>query len=77
LLGWPDCPPANTQWQRNLLAGNDYNEIGGVLVAQEAGPAALAAYQADLTIAKGLAKRDPANRTWPGGCGGVALQAGH
>jgi hypothetical protein len=35
-----------------------------VLVAQGDGPGALAAYQAGLTIAEGLAKRDPANTQW-------------
>ena len=40
------------------------NKIGDVLVAQGDGPGALAAYQAGLTIAEGLAKRDPANTQW-------------
>jgi hypothetical protein len=35
-----------------------------VLVAQGDGPGALAAYQAGLKIAEGLAKRDPANTQW-------------
>jgi hypothetical protein len=35
-----------------------------VLVAQGDGPGALAAYQAGLAIAEGLAKRDPANTQW-------------
>jgi hypothetical protein len=35
-----------------------------VLVAQGDGPGALAAYQAGLEIAEGLAKRDPANTQW-------------
>jgi predicted negative regulator of RcsB-dependent stress response/energy-coupling factor transporter ATP-binding protein EcfA2 len=40
------------------------NGIGDVLVAQGDGPGALAAYQAGLAIAEGLAKRDPANTQW-------------
>jgi hypothetical protein len=39
-------------------------KIGDVLVAQGDGPGALAAYQAGLAIAEGLAKRDPANTQW-------------
>jgi hypothetical protein len=35
-----------------------------VLVAQGDGAGALTAYQAALTIAEGLAKRDPANTQW-------------
>ena len=35
-----------------------------VLVAEGDGPGALAAYQAGLTIAESLAKRDPANTGW-------------
>jgi hypothetical protein len=35
-----------------------------VLVAEGDGPGALAAYQAGLAIAAGLAKRDPANTGW-------------
>jgi hypothetical protein len=35
-----------------------------VLVSQGDGPGALAAYQAGLAIAEGLAKRDPANTGW-------------
>jgi hypothetical protein len=38
--------------------------MGEVLVAQGDGPGALAAYQAGLTIAEDLAKRDPANTEW-------------
>jgi hypothetical protein len=38
--------------------------MGDVLVAQGDGPGALAAYQAGLAIAEGLAKRDPANTRW-------------
>jgi tetratricopeptide (TPR) repeat protein len=40
------------------------NGRGDVLVSQGDGPGALAAYQAGLTIAEGLAKRDPANTQW-------------
>jgi tetratricopeptide (TPR) repeat protein len=40
------------------------NGRGDVLVAQGDGPGALAAYQAGLVIAEGLAKRDPANTGW-------------
>jgi hypothetical protein len=49
-------------WQRDLSVSN--NKIGDVLVAQGDGPGALAAYQAGLAIAEGLAKRDPANTGW-------------
>ena len=35
-----------------------------MLVAQGDGPGALAAYQAGLSIAEGLAKRDPENTGW-------------
>ena len=38
--------------------------MGDVLVSQGDGAGALAAYQAGLTIAEGLAKRDPANTQW-------------
>ena len=41
-----------------------HDRIGDVLVAQGDGPGALAAYQAGLAIAEGLAKRDPANTQW-------------
>jgi predicted negative regulator of RcsB-dependent stress response len=40
------------------------NGRGDVLVAQGDGPGALAAYQASLAIAEGLAKHDPANTQW-------------
>ncbi|MFM7514098.1 MAG: NB-ARC domain-containing protein, partial [Cyanobium sp.] len=40
------------------------NGLGDVLVSQGDGPGALAAYQAGLRIAEGLAKRDPANTQW-------------
>ena len=40
------------------------NGRGDVLVSQGDGAGALAAYQAGLTIAEGLAKRDPANTQW-------------
>jgi hypothetical protein len=43
-----------------------HDRIGDVLVAQGDGPGALAAYQAGLAIAAGLAKRDPANTEWQG-----------
>jgi tetratricopeptide (TPR) repeat protein len=46
------------------LEGWGLNGWGDVLVAQGDGPGALAAYQAVLTIAEGLAKRDPANTGW-------------
>ena len=46
-----------------LISGS-WNGTGDVLVAQGDGPGALAAYQAGLTIAEGLAKRDPANTQW-------------
>jgi hypothetical protein len=41
-----------------------HNKIGDVLVSQGDGSGALSAYQAGLTIAEGLAKRDPANTQW-------------
>ena len=41
-----------------------FNGIGDVLVSQGDGAGALAAYQAGLTIAEGLVKRDPANTQW-------------
>jgi hypothetical protein len=40
------------------------NGQGDVLGAQGDGPGALAACQAGLAIAEGLAKRDPANSQW-------------
>jgi tetratricopeptide (TPR) repeat protein len=40
------------------------NGRGDVLLAQGDGPGGLAAYQAGLVIAEGLAKRDPANTQW-------------
>jgi tetratricopeptide (TPR) repeat protein len=46
------------------LEGWGLNGRGDVLVAQGDGPGALAAYQAGLAIAEGLAKRDPANTQW-------------
>jgi tetratricopeptide (TPR) repeat protein len=46
------------------LEGWGLNGRGDVLVAQGDGPGALAAYQAGLAIAEGLAKRDPANTGW-------------
>jgi tetratricopeptide (TPR) repeat protein len=46
------------------LEGWGLNGRGDVLVAQGDGPDALAAYQAGLTIAESLAKRDPANTGW-------------
>ena len=39
-------------------------KIGDVLVSLGDGPGALAAYQAGLAIAEGLAKLDPANTGW-------------
>ena len=46
------------------LEGWGLNGRGDVLVAQGDGPGALAAYQAGMAIAEGLAKRDPANTEW-------------
>ncbi|MFM7640061.1 MAG: hypothetical protein ACKO45_00660, partial [Cyanobium sp.] len=46
------------------LEGWGLSGQGDVLVSQGDGPGALAAYQAGLTIAEGLAKRDPANTEW-------------
>ena len=46
------------------LEGWGLNGRGDVLVSQGDGPGALAAYQAGLAIAEGLAKRDPANTGW-------------
>jgi tetratricopeptide (TPR) repeat protein len=46
------------------LEGWGLNGRGDVLVAQGDGPGALAAYQAGLEIAEGLAKRDPENTGW-------------
>ena len=46
------------------LEGWGLNGRGDVLVAQGYGPGALAAFQAGLAIAAGLAKRDPANTGW-------------
>jgi predicted negative regulator of RcsB-dependent stress response len=54
--------PANTQWQRDLSVSE--TKIGDVLVAQGAGPGALAAYRRGLAIAEALARRDPANTQW-------------
>ena len=50
--------------QEPRLEGWGLNGRGDVLVAQGDAPRALAAYQASLTIAEGLAKRDPANTLW-------------
>jgi hypothetical protein len=41
-----------------------HNKIGDVRLSQGDGPGALAAFQAALAIAEGLAKRDPANTEW-------------
>ena len=46
------------------LEGRGLNGRGDVLLAQGDSPGALAAYQAALTIAEGLAKRNPANTQW-------------
>ena len=46
------------------LEGWGLHGRGDVLVAQGDGPGGLAAYQAGLVIAEGLAKRDPANTGW-------------
>ena len=46
------------------VKGRGLNGRGDVLVAQGDGRGALAAYQAGLTIAEGLAQRDPANTQW-------------
>ncbi|MFN9646362.1 MAG: hypothetical protein ACK6BG_14860 [Cyanobacteriota bacterium] len=57
--------------RRNAEAANDprgvscaWNGIGDVLVSKGDGAGALAAFQASLAIAEGLAKRDPANTQW-------------
>jgi tetratricopeptide (TPR) repeat protein len=50
--------------QDHRLEGWGLNGRGDVLVAQGDGPGGLAAYQAGLAIAEGLAKRDPANTQW-------------
>ena len=46
------------------MEGWGLNGSGDVLLTQGDGPRALAAYQAGLTIAEALAKRDPANTQW-------------
>jgi tetratricopeptide (TPR) repeat protein len=50
--------------QDPLLEGWGLNGRGDVLLSLGDGPGALAAYQAGLAIAEGLAKRDPANTEW-------------
>ncbi len=69
--------------QEPRLEGWGLNGRGDVLVAQGDAPRALAAYQASLTIAEGLAKRDPANTLWQcdlsvihGKIGNVLLELG-
>jgi predicted negative regulator of RcsB-dependent stress response len=59
------------QSRRNAEATNDprwkswaFSGIGDVLVSQGDSAGAMAAYQAWLTIAEGLAKQDPANTLW-------------
>lgn len=51
--GLENHDPANTQWQRDLSVS--HNKMGGVMVADGDGPGSLAAYQAGLTTAAGLA----------------------
>jgi predicted negative regulator of RcsB-dependent stress response len=46
------------------LEGRGLNGRGDVLLAQGDSPGALAAYQASLAIAEGLAKREPAHTLW-------------
>jgi tetratricopeptide (TPR) repeat protein len=50
--------------QNPRAEGWGLNGRGDVLLSQGDGAGALAAYQAGLTIAEGLAKRDPANTEW-------------
>lgn len=54
--------PGEVLWQANLSAAH-YN-IGEVLAKQGNFPAALAAYQASLSISERLAKADPGNAGW-------------
>ena len=50
--------------QQETFEGWGHNGQGDVRMAQGDGAGALAAYQAALAIAEGLAQRDPANTEW-------------